>query len=552
MLAFVLVALVAVTLAAAFHARDMACDDAYITFRYARNLQEGYGLVWNEGGDRCEGYSNLTYVAGLAALGWLGVHPATGALVFACVGFAALVWLLWRCTAAAGPWRPLALAPTLLLFANGDAGDHLSRGLETVPFAALGLGQIVALAGLCQGRQGRWRIVAVAGLATLLFLTRPDGVLWTGCSLVAAWWWCRSEPMARRRVVLAGLAWLAAGGAYAAWKLAYFGHLLPNPFYLKSGAGRFAGIPETLAFARAYGPLLAAMFVGALVARRRAVEPWLCLAIAVPWLAYGSKIVHEIGFAHRFCWPLVPLLGLGAGAGLSRLTPGSGRTVVHAIAWVALLLSAAWSSSGVLAAIRGLSAPPPKDVYVAAFLRLGEMIRSAGFGSQIHLYCSHAGATPYVARAHHIDPAGLVDNGYSPRNPPEQRAAYEAALQFDVIDWHLFPASPGAATFLEDSRAISSTYLNRWCFGDDPDLDAMLRAAQSETALAVRRETAFVYMRILRDHATLVGEVTNGLQRWRSFVYVWKTSPRHDALVAHLSSRVDIPASAIDFDGWPR
>ena len=43
------------------------CDDAFISFRYARNLLEGHGLVFNPG-ERVEGYTNLLWVLELAAL----------------------------------------------------------------------------------------------------------------------------------------------------------------------------------------------------------------------------------------------------------------------------------------------------------------------------------------------------------------------------------------------------------------------------------------------------------------------------------------------------
>ena len=50
-------------------------DDAFISFRYARNLLEGNGLVFNPG-ERVEGYSNFLWVLELAALwGAFGLRP---------------------------------------------------------------------------------------------------------------------------------------------------------------------------------------------------------------------------------------------------------------------------------------------------------------------------------------------------------------------------------------------------------------------------------------------------------------------------------------------
>ena len=58
-------------------------------------------------------------------------------------------------------------------------------------------------------------------------------------------------------------------------------------------------------------------------------------------------------------------------------------------------------------------------------------------------------------------------------------------------------------------------------------------------------------MAFFRDGCTLIGEVDYGLRRWRGFVYVWNDSPRRDELVAALRACVDVPADAIDYDGWP-
>ena len=36
-------------------------DDAYISFRYAANLVDGHGLVFNPGFERVEGYTNFLW-----------------------------------------------------------------------------------------------------------------------------------------------------------------------------------------------------------------------------------------------------------------------------------------------------------------------------------------------------------------------------------------------------------------------------------------------------------------------------------------------------------
>ena len=52
-------------------------DDAFISFRYVRNLLEGHGLVFNPG-EYVEGYTNFLWILELAALwGLLRLAPGT-------------------------------------------------------------------------------------------------------------------------------------------------------------------------------------------------------------------------------------------------------------------------------------------------------------------------------------------------------------------------------------------------------------------------------------------------------------------------------------------
>ena len=72
----VLLALAAMTVAATLTVLlwRLTLDDAFITFRYARHLAEGYGLgAWNRTGEHVEGYSSLLWTLLLAGAARLGV-----------------------------------------------------------------------------------------------------------------------------------------------------------------------------------------------------------------------------------------------------------------------------------------------------------------------------------------------------------------------------------------------------------------------------------------------------------------------------------------------
>lgn len=70
-------------------------DDMMISMRYARNLTNGYGFVWNAGGERVEGISNFLWTLYMAAVHVSGVSQNYASLVIQLSGmvlfFATLV-----------------------------------------------------------------------------------------------------------------------------------------------------------------------------------------------------------------------------------------------------------------------------------------------------------------------------------------------------------------------------------------------------------------------------------------------------------------------------
>ena len=71
-------------------------DDAYISFRYAQNLVNGYGLVWNHG-EAVEGYTNFLWVVLIAAGMLISVPPEIAATVLSVsAAFILLCALTWQ------------------------------------------------------------------------------------------------------------------------------------------------------------------------------------------------------------------------------------------------------------------------------------------------------------------------------------------------------------------------------------------------------------------------------------------------------------------------
>src|SRR4029079_6818391 len=95
-------------------------DDQMISMRYARNLVDGLGLVWNAG-DRVEGYTNLGWVFVMAAVHAVGVPERLTSLAVELIniGLAVVILVftdrLLRRFASPPGWLRFAVLGTLAL-----------------------------------------------------------------------------------------------------------------------------------------------------------------------------------------------------------------------------------------------------------------------------------------------------------------------------------------------------------------------------------------------------------------------------------------------------
>ena len=111
-------------------------DDAFISFRYAANLVDGNGLVFNPG-ERVEGYTNFLWTVLLAAAMGLGANPVLASVAGGMASAAALAWGGYRLAEETldAPWLGL-LVPAFVALDTGITLEGM-QGLETVFYAAL-------------------------------------------------------------------------------------------------------------------------------------------------------------------------------------------------------------------------------------------------------------------------------------------------------------------------------------------------------------------------------------------------------------------------------
>ena len=341
-------------------------DDAYISFRYAHNLVTGHGLVFNYG-EKLEGFTNFLWVLILAP-------------------FEALGWDLFQVCEVLGTVLGIAcllMATRFTSWINGERKDFsqlwpavwLGTSSSFVLWAKSGLEQPLAQLLPIAGAYLLWR-------ARDRFAHGPDAVerkslekkyLYAGLMMGAG---CMTRPELHLLAVLVGLPlvldavrtrtvtraqWLYVAGILAitipshGFRYAYYGTLVPNTFYVKTGTGSAVwreGI-KTLHDMFEFNDmgLLAVLAPLAFANRKRLVEKSVMGLIAIAFMVYYVKVgVDEMQW-HRLYLPALPFLAVLAGLGAQNLleailraakAEGDGatlRTVLYALGWGAVILA---------------------------------------------------------------------------------------------------------------------------------------------------------------------------------------------------------------------
>jgi hypothetical protein len=230
----IIVGLLLVALTARLMPGPRIVDDAYITFRYARNLLEGQGFVYNPG-ERVLGTTTplfATLLAGLAFISGWHNFPALAIMVNVLAGSISVLLLYHVGREFSG--RMAVGGAAALLWALAPYGVTFTvGGMETELTIAL------LLAASLAHMKGNAK--AMAALSVLAFLARPDSILLTGLL------WLDLALVRRRMLWQEGGIALALLAPWLIFGMFYFGSPFPHSIAAKSLAYR---LPQGAAFIR--------------------------------------------------------------------------------------------------------------------------------------------------------------------------------------------------------------------------------------------------------------------------------------------------------------
>jgi hypothetical protein len=396
-----LVSLVFVGLCAQY--LGFAMDDAFIAFRYAKNVAEGHGIVWNVSEPPVEGYTSFLWMLLSVPPIAVGLDPLPVAKLLSVVAALAIFALLAHRGARMDPWL-LAVVLGVVGFSPPFALLTM-QGLETTAAALVLLLLAAASIRVVDRPTGRSASLWFS-LALLGGVTRPDALVFaTGAFAgVIAVLVARRDGEALRRLALTAVPFVAIGGLYVAWRLHYFGHLFPNPYYIKLGkAGgllKAEGAKYVGSFLTAVVLPYAILFGGLLIFRIRPERLLRTLPVTTGcllFLAYLFTVDPIQGYYWRFAFPIVPAALLVAVECLADFRLPA-RPIARAIAASVVVVSLGWN-------LRYLS-----DTYKTLEARGFYSLREVGQRlSDLDgtMLTSAAGALPYYSNWRAADKLGL-------------------------------------------------------------------------------------------------------------------------------------------------
>ncbi|MFC1852036.1 hypothetical protein ACFL27_17725 [candidate division CSSED10-310 bacterium] len=287
-------------------------DDAYISFRYARNLATGYGLVFNPG-EHVEGYSNFLWIILLCPFIYLKFDPVLISKILGILGnILTIVVIYWAWQREerflANGFKILALAGLAI---NPFFTYWSTKGMETACYTFLFTFSILVFLN-ARGRSGLWLLSILGFIA--LFLTRSEGFIYFPILFLCSFIF-RTEV--KRHILLQGMIlFIVAFTGYNVWRYLYFGSLLPQTFLIKIGSehidlifkltrGKFYLWSWTIAS----GPILLLACVAAFL-RISSIKSRLfpLYAVCSFHLVFVAAVGGDWMSQYRFMVPITPLI----------------------------------------------------------------------------------------------------------------------------------------------------------------------------------------------------------------------------------------------------
>jgi hypothetical protein len=380
-------------------------DDAFTSFRYAQNLIDGYGLVYNIG-EKVEGYTNFLWTLIIACFMKAGLSPEPTSQVLGVISGCAGIILTFLLSSLIAPKsRFFALIAPLFLSINTCFAVWSIAGMEISFFTSLILLATTRYIYETQNREKMPLSPAIFGIASL---ARPEGLLFFGVTFIHQAILLLKKRVLPKKLFISLLLFCSIFLPYYIWRYTYYGWPLPNTFYAKVGTGieqYMRGILYIKNFLFEFSGWI--FLVIPFAFRRLNSNLSYILIITISWLLYVVYVGGDALPAYRFLVPILPFLYLmtqeGAVSFYGAVSGKKASVFIFVLIALGTLFTAKNSLSG-----KSLEGVKIQASLTNVWTIVGKWLRENASPTD-SVALSPAGAIPYYSKLYTIDMLGLND-----------------------------------------------------------------------------------------------------------------------------------------------
>lgn len=302
-------------------------DDAFISYRYGKNLLNAGELTWNVGEAPVEGYTGILLPLLAAALLALGLPLLTTIKLLGIAAMLGTIFIMVRTLSRLGVDKlgqslaVLGLSATPLLYL------HSISGLETVFFSFFITGALGGMALPEKSALTQRQAATVACFVLLAGLCRPEGIALAGIAALYYFFKLarhkfKGSHLKQFIIFFSPLVLLAI---YWVWRTGYYGSFFPNSYHAKSFEG-FINMDSLLAMGKFAVYYCALPALAAFLLHFGNGKSMRDLGLGLPWAAFAfllaccATYLHSnlwMNYGSRFFFPFLPVLVIGLAKGIA-------------------------------------------------------------------------------------------------------------------------------------------------------------------------------------------------------------------------------------------
>ncbi|MFW9830881.1 MAG: hypothetical protein ACFFD8_03825 [Candidatus Thorarchaeota archaeon] len=391
-------------------------EDGFIMLRYARNLAYGFGVVFNPGDTPVWGCTSMLTTVILAGMIRMGLTPEVASQALGVTTGISLIIVVYTIERSVLKLENFLAITSCSILAMSQAVALSLMGFDAVMFTLMmTLVFGVSLWGVLRPNPtSSWVPLYVLSLVCILLsLTRPEGALVSVATVFIVMWLRKdiSRPQYFLRVILP---YVGVMTIFYGWVWLYFGWLLPNPFYVKTGnlliypsAFYVLGV---FAFHYIFPIIVVCLWI--LIIDRKPYRSFFFLTLPPILYLIAYFAINQIqNIELRYQFPILPILLIYFAQAIAFFKPHHFQQIASKVAFSRKKLT---HIAILVMFIAALVQPAVTRIFT---LPWGELPDALYTGQTLHDYqnngytmvVSEAGGIPFYADWHTVDAFGLND-----------------------------------------------------------------------------------------------------------------------------------------------